>query len=432
MSKSTTDSTLTLDADWLLTMAGPAIRHGRVCVEGDRIVAVGAADDTPVRGRHIHLGPSLLMPGLVNAHCHLELSTYHGSLPPSDLWTWLGGLVRLRFQPDAAEREQAAVPAAVQSMIESGTTCVGDISRAEWLPSTLAGLPIRKVCYIELISGAMSPPADMDQLQERLLACPTNDPLLVPAVSPHAPYTVTQEDLRSCCELARQRGLPLAIHLAETREEVTWLRTAAGPIADWHRRVFRHPPVSPGASPSEYIMAMLCSQQADPSPPVPSASALIHMNYADDWQQLCRLPQDYRPAIVYCPRSHRFFGHQPHPFRQMLAAGLSVAIGTDSAASHRADEASPLSLLDELRWMHASSPEIPPLALLEMATRHGAKSLGLSDTIGRLLPGFQADIVAFAARGQDAVTTALEMLDSEQLPSLVLIAGQMLHSIVSE
>lgn len=406
----------TLDADWVLTMNGPVIHNGRIVLREGRVVAVGPANEVAVLGRHIPQGPAVLMPGLINAHCHLELSAYHGILPPGDFFDWIAELVRLRLQPDAAGTEQTAVPHAVQSMLASGTTCVGDISRAAWLPAVLATLPIRKVCYVELISGAMFPPADVTQLRQRLDELSKDDPLLIPAISPHAPYTVLQADLLACAELARVRSLPVAMHLAETREEIEWLRDGTGRIAQWHCEAFKTWPESPRCGPSEYAMT------AGLTP-----AALVHMNYADDWQTLGSLPRQRQPSIIYCPRSHRFFGHSPHPFRQMLEAGLKVAIGTDSAASHRSDELRPTSVLDEIRWLQREYPEIPARTVLEMATVHGAAALGLSGKIGRILPGMAADLVGFAVERSSPVDPAAAIVNGQQLPSLICIAGRILH-----
>ena len=407
---------MTLDADWVETMDGPAIHKGRVVIEAGRIVAAGPAAELPVRGRHHRLGQAVLLPGLINAHCHLELSAYLGVLPPSDLWSWLPKLVTLRLQPDAAAREQAAVPAAVRSMLAAGTTCVGDISRAAWLPGTLAGQQIRKVCYVELISGAMSPPADMTQLAQRLADLPGGDPLLVKAISPHAPYTVSREDLEACAILATRRDMPLAIHMAETREEVEWLRSGSGRIRQWHARLFKTPPLSPLCGPAEYAMAAGLAQA--------QAVALIHMNYAADWRRLLALPADHRPAIVYCPRSHAFFGHEPHPFREMLEAGIRVAIGTDSTASHTVDERSPLSVLDELRWLHAHDPDVSPRTLFQMSTVHAGAALGLSNVVGRIAAGYQADLAAFGMGSAHSVDPLADLLENNRPPSLVCVGGQ--------
>ncbi len=406
---------MTIQADWVVTMDGAPLRSGRVVVEAGRIAAVGPASEVAVRGLHRNLGQAVLLPGLVNAHCHLELSAWHGALGAGELWSWLQGLIRLRLRTDAATREQAAVPAAIRSMLQAGTTCVGDISRAAWLPAMLACEPIRKVCYIELISGGISPPANMAQLEQCLSAAP-RDPLLVRAITPHTPYTVTGEDLRACAALARREQLPLAIHLAETSDEVEWLRYGTGPIAMWHAKDFRNPPKSPLCGAAEYALAMGLAEAP--------AAALIHMNHADDWQRLCDLPDGRRPVVVYCPRSHAYFGHErPHPFGEMLGAGLAVAIGTDSAASHLGDEPRPLSVLDELRWLHAAEPDVTPAMLLKMATIHGAAALGMADRIGRIAPGFEADLMAVTPPGRchDPVKTLLE---TDGLPSFVCVAGR--------
>ena len=409
---------MTLDADWVVTMAGPPIRCGRVVIESGRIAAVGAADDVPLRGEHRPLGESVLLPGLINAHCHLELSAYHGALAARDLWSWLEGLVRLRLQANAAAREQAAVPGAVRSMVRSGTTCVGDICRAAWLPEVLSHRLIRKVCYVELISGAMFPPADVEQLQQRLEALPSDDRLLVKAISPHSPYTVTPQDLRACGDLAMRGALPLAIHLAETPEEVEWLRHGTGRIQRWHARLLRNPPRPPRTGPTRYVL--------DAGLWRAPAAALIHMNYADDWLDLFTLPADRRPVVVYCPRSHAFFGHQPHPFRQMLNAGLTVAVGTDSAASQPPGQNRPASVLDELRWLHARHPDIPAKTLLEMGTIHAAAALGLSGRIGSLTAGRQADLVAFPMMAPGVADPLETVLAGSQDPSVVCLAGEIL------
>lgn len=411
---------MTIDADWVVTMAGPAIRTGRVVVEAGRIAAVGAVTDVPIRGQHRRLSEAVLLPGLVNAHCHLELSAYHGVLPPSDLWSWLAKLVMLRLQPDAAAREQAAVAAAVRSMLQSGTTCVGDISRAAWLPGILSGETMRKICYVELISGAMSPPADMTQLQQRLAALPGDDPLLVKAISPHAPYTVKREDMEACVALATREGLPLAIHLAETREEIEWLRWGTGRIQEWHTRLIKDPPRCPRLGPTEYALAAGFAHSR--------AAALIHMNHADDWRRLLDLPADRRPTVVYCPRSHAFFGHESHPFREMLQAGVSVAIGTDSAASHEGEEARPLSVLDELRWLHAHCPDVPVQTLLQMATVHGAAGLGFSEKIGRIAAGYDADLAAFDVGQPPSGDPLTGLLEDNRPACLTCVAGRIVDA----
>jgi aminodeoxyfutalosine deaminase len=407
---------MTVDADWIETMDGPTIRKGRVLVEAGRIAAIGPADRVPIRGRHRRLGHVLLLPGLVNAHCHLELSAYHGMMRASDLWSWLTQLVELRLAPGGAAREQAALTGAVRSMLAAGTTCVGDISRAEWLAGALAKEPIRKVCYVELISGARSSPADMAQLRQRLSDLPSDDPLLLKALSPHSPYTVTREDLEACMALAASENLPLAIHVAETREETRWLHEGTGSIAQWQARLFKAPPRSPLIGPTAYILGA--------HPARPSPTALVHMNYADDWRSLLSIPADRRPVVVYCPRSHAFFGHQPHPFREMLEAGLLVATGTDSAASHAADERQPLSVLDELRWLYRQQPDLPAMALLRMGTVHAGAAVGLGQAVGRIRVGFAADLVAFSLEPMPSAEPLAAVLKGTMQPCFVCVAGQ--------
>jgi len=407
---------LTIQADWLVTMAGPPIRTGRLAVQAGRIAAVGPADEVPIVGRLLHLRDAVLMPGAINAHCHLELSAYHGALPAGDFWQWISRLIELRREPNAARRESQAAEAAVQSMLQAGTTCVGDVFRAAWMPQRLAGLPIRKVCYLELISGASSPPRDPGELEAALTTLAREDPLAQPALSAHAPYTVRPDHLRACIEIARKHQLPIAMHLAETPEEIEWLSTGEGRIQEWQSALWEDPPASPCCGPAKYAIRGALASHAP--------AALVHMNYAEDWRLLCELLPERRPTIVYCPRSHEFFGHTPHPFREMLAARLRVAIGTDSAASHAPDESAPLSVMDELRWLHQKCPDIPPKTLFSMATLHAAKALGLDGQIGRLKAGYRADLAAYPLLNSAATDPLTDVLERAQPPILVCVEGR--------
>ena len=186
----------------------------------------------------------------------------------------------------------------------------------------------------------------------------------------------------------------------------------------WHARRLRDAPRSPQTPPTRYAL--------DTGLAHAPATALIHMNYADDWLDLFTVPAERRPAVVYCPRAHAFFGHQPHPFRAMLDAGLAVAVGTDSAASHPIDQARPLSVLDELRWLHARHPGLAAKTILEMGTVHAAAALGQSDKIGSLTAGRLADLVAFDVGSCPMADPIAAVLERTDLPRFVCLAGKIL------
>src|SRR5205085_4235604 len=128
---------------------------------------------------------------------------------------------------------------------------------------------------------------------------------------------------------------------------------------------------------------------------------LAHVNYCDD-DELALLARG-RASVVYCPRTHRYFDHPPHRWRDMLAAGINVAVGTDSCAS------SPhMNLVDELRLLHQIAPEVPPQDLWQMATIRAAKALQMDPQVGSISPGKLADLVAFPATADDPLCDLLE------------------------
>src|SRR5262249_21295983 len=160
----------------------------------------------------------------INAHTHLELSCYAGRLSPGPFWNWIERLIALRREPGAATRELQAVVDGAKASLRAGVTCVGDVSRTGRNVNALRGIPIRSICFIELISGAATPPGDPDQLLESLRQAEASaDEMTTLGISPHALYSVTWSDLRRTVAIAADRDAPVAIHLAETPEEIEWL-----------------------------------------------------------------------------------------------------------------------------------------------------------------------------------------------------------------
>jgi cytosine/adenosine deaminase-related metal-dependent hydrolase len=226
-------------------------------------------------------------------------------------------------------------------------------------------------------------------------------------VSPHAPYSIDADGYRRCLAAAQERRLPLTTHLAESPDEGTFLADHAGPFRElwdrlgaWDDSVPRFPggPIRFAASLGLLVESV----------------ALAHVNYCDNDEM--RLLAAGRASVVYCPRTHAYFGHSPHRWRDMLAAGINVAVGTDSCAS------SPdLNLVDDLRLLHRIAPDVPPFALWEMATTRAARALGLGPHAGTLAPGAPADCAIFSASGPDPLR---EVLENDRPPAEVWIGGR--------
>lgn len=423
-----------LRAAWVLPVVGPPIRDGYVQILDDRIIAVGPSGDLPIpqpphghsetwdAGREgeapaeprltgrvalphratanahqaprspsraprgpdvdvvVDLGDAILTPGLVNPHVHLELTCYAGLLAPGSFWSWLPRLVELRRAPGQVEREQAAVETGAWESLRAGVTCVGDISRRNLAWPVLKRLPIRKVCFVELLTLADHPPRDPDELR-RAAAEVAEDALLTVGVSPHTPFTVPAEQVRGAIQLAAELRRRWCTHWAETREECAFLRGQSAALPEYLRALMAQCDVrSPGRSPLDLLET--CVAGADPG-------AVVHANYLErgDAARLAAAGH----VLVYCPRAHRFFGHTPHPYRAWQEAGVTVALGTDSAASNEN-----LCLLEEARCVARQTPDPPSAAmLLRMITLDAARALGLADRIGSLELGKQADAAAF-------------------------------------
>jgi cytosine/adenosine deaminase-related metal-dependent hydrolase len=348
------------------------------------------------------------MPGLVNGHTHLELGCYAYRLQPAPFWKWIRQLIRLRSGPEQLEREQQAVSDGAWQSLRAGVTCVGDISRRNTAWLVLKPLPIRKICFVELLSLANHPPRNPDELRAGVQSV-VEDELLTVGVSPHAPYTVPADQIRAAIGLADELRRPWTMHLAETPEEVAFLRGRRAAFGWMIRRLLKRQGIrSPRKSPIDFLAD--CSAGF-------RRGALAHVNYVSD-DEISRLAEASH-VVIYCPRAHRFFGHSPHPFMKMRAADVTVALGTDSLASNDS-----LSMLDELHFVYTQVADAPsPDQLLRMATLDGARALNLDDQIGSLEAGKQADLAAFPC-SPNIVDPVRALLEGPVPAQAVWVAGQ--------
>lgn len=384
----------TVRARWLFPVDQPPLRHGTLTMTGDRIVAVEPAGR---RTPDLDLGNVGMLPGLVNAHTHLDLGELRGRMPAGEFADWLRAVVAYRRATPPAALE-ASVRAGAKESLLHGTTLLGDISGEGLSADVLAAGPLRSTVYYELIGLTKSRARQTWQAARDWLKQRRGTMVCRPGLSPHAPYTV-RRGLFRLAGRTNDRFLPLALHLAETPEEEQLLTSHSGPLRQLLEALGAWD--ESGLAPNFAWILSQCSN--------PGRLALIHSNH-------------FRPSaahVVHCPRTHAYFGRAAQVLPRLLQAGIEVALGTDSLASNP-----DLSVLAEMRFVHQRHPDVDGAAIFRMATLAGAAALGWETQVGTLSAGKQADWVTVDLPAPDHADPHHLILEADQRVRDVCIAGQ--------
>lgn len=402
-------------ARFVVPVDGPPVENGELVVEDGRIAAVGRhGQATPARQAAdvSDFGDAVILPGLVNAHTHLELSDLAGRVPPTaDFTTWLKSLFAILSNSTRDESViTSAVRTGVRQSISAGVTTLGDITRyPAWSRSVLAAAPLRVVSFGEVAAIGRRRHLLAERLNAACAKPPSSQGPLRIGVSPHAPYTVEPAALHECLRAAKGANLPVCMHVAEVADEEAFTRQLSGPLAEYLREL--------GLWDVE-IQAHGCRpvDMLDHYPFPSNRTLLAHVNHASD-ADIATLAR-HGASVAYCPRTHAAFGHPPHRFREMRAAGVNVCLGTDSLASNPS-----LSILDELRFLHAKFPDLPGSTLLEMATMNGAQAMGLIAISGTLTVGKSADFVVVPLQNAGPHSQWMDIFQSDVEPHCSFFEG---------
>ncbi len=300
--------------------------------------------------RPLDLGDRVLAPGFVNAHAHLELTSLEGRLSGRGSFAgWIRALVAERRSLSAADL-RASVASGVDRLLASGTTCVGDIDSTGASEAVLRSAALRARVYREILD--VGDPARSARALARAARRASRSARMHLGLSPHAPYTVGPELLRSAAALAARRDWPAAVHWAETVEEVDWLARGRGPM----RSIFPRGSALARSAPSGGLSVL------EDAGWLARPIALVHGNHpaAGDVEVVARA----RAILVHCPGTHAFFGRERFPLRAWLEAGVTVALGTDGLSSNR-----DLDMRREMALVRSSHPWVPAETVFEMATR---------------------------------------------------------------
>jgi cytosine/adenosine deaminase-related metal-dependent hydrolase len=389
-------------ADWVLPIAAPPLRDGWVTVHAGRVAAVGAGN-CPASCRD--LGRVALMPGLVNAHTHLELSYLRGQVPGAPNFVeWIRGVMSARRErPDPGSSEILdGVRDGIEEAVETGTVLVGDISNTlvTFGPLTTSGL--RGVVFFEVIRfNSPDPSATVADALQQIDTLPASANVRS-SLAAHAPYSVAPGVFKAIADAMRARGsAPCSVHVSEGREEVEFIRTGAGPWRSVLDAVGSWDPswTPPGVSPVQFL--------DDIGFLAPNVLAVHGVQTTED--DLGRL-NAHRSTLVTCPRSNQHTGAGAPPIERFYASGVPVAFGTDSLAS-----TPDLNVFSELAAARRLAPRVPASRLLESATIVGARALGFGEDYGTIEPGKSSRLLA--VRVPEGVVDVEEYLVSGIDPS---------------
>jgi cytosine/adenosine deaminase-related metal-dependent hydrolase len=407
-------------ASFLYNPGSLPIEGGGVAIRDGRVVAVGTRSEllsqftAPLEE---HPG-CILMPGMVNAHTHLELTHFPAwkirkglDYSPRTYTDWIIQVIKLR-RGLTSEEVQHSLSEGIRISLEAGTTTVGDILTDFSLLPLYGQFPLDGRIYLEMIGHDPFRCAGRIQEFEQALTTFDSDRLL-PGISPHAPHTLSDEFMRHVLELSRDRGIPGMVHLAESPEEVDFCFDSSGHIAEilypfigWEAYL----PSPHRLSPVAWVDSI------SPLTPLTTVVHSVHVTPAD-----VGTLRDRGVSVVLCPRSNERLAVGMPPLMLLKGARIPLAIGTDSLASNDS-----LSVWDEIRFIFEKWPQLFSADdLLVMATSGGAKALHLQGQAGLLEPGRRANIQVMKTAGPLTPNRVPRALVESGEPVSVYLAGSL-------
>jgi cytosine/adenosine deaminase-related metal-dependent hydrolase len=385
-----------LRARFILPISSPPIENGAVVILGNKIRSVGAWKNlrAPANEKILDLGEVILLPGLVNAHCHLDYTDMAGQLPPPKKFTdWIGSITAAKTGWSYSDYAHSWLHGAHQ-LVKSGTTTVADIeAMPDLLPEVWDATPLRIISFLELtgIRSRRPPREIMQEAVEKIAALSHSRNRA--SLSPHAPYSTLPELLRLTGKLARKRKWRITTHVAESDQEFEMFQHARGDMHEWLGRNARDNSDCGLGSP----VAHLARQQL-----LGENVLAVHVNCLARGD--ATLLAKNKTHVVHCPRSHDYFKHPPFQRQRLANAGVNLCLGTDSlATTNKTGKQKPeLDLFAEMRALADKDPLISAPEILQMATVNGARALGLAGKIGELAAGAFADVIAIPFAGKSA------------------------------
>ncbi len=393
-------------ASWLYTGEGSPQENAMIDIEHGRIL--GISFDT---NDAIDLGEVAIVPGLINAHTHLEFSAITSPLEPlTNFPAWIRSVIRRRQESEFGI--EASILSGLDESRLSGVTSIAEIATKDWRNSLQIqesrSLPSKTLMFREYLG--LSDEAAQSQLVDAEKFLQANcDAGFVAGLSPHAPYSLHPELFEDLCRLAKQYQAPLAMHLAESPAEIELLQTGGGPLAEMLTEigVYRPEFFANRLRPLDFLKRLDCG--------VPTL--IIHGNLLND-EEMRFISESPSMSVVYCPRTHAAMQSSAHPWQKMIELGINVTIGTDSRASNP-----DLSIWNELCFLAHQTPTLATSYLLKLSTVNAAKALNLRDQ-GSLENGKAANLCLIPLTKESSMNPEESLLQPTASPQGIMMNGE--------
>ncbi len=418
-------------ADYVLPIAAEPIEDGAAAVAKDKIVAIGKRDDLLEKfpeAEHENFGEAAIMPGLINAHSHLEITAMRGFLDDveDDFYSWLMKLTTTRAEKLTEEDiETAAIFGALEG-VRAGVTCFGDIGRYGKAGfEALKKVGLRGILFQETEFSPKNEEADNDfvKLKDKFLTLKEAETELVKVgISPHAPYTVSRRLFEKITDYALAQNVKISIHAAESNQERDFFTTGEGFFAELYKNlnIEWH---APQISTIEYLAKIGVLQTK------PLLAHCVKVSEKD-----IEIIAESAARVAHCPKSNAKFGHGIAPLEKFLAAHIRVGFGSDSVASNNTCD-----ILEETRFatllartLEGSNRFLSAEEMIRTAAFGGAAALGLENEIGTLETGKQADLIVVALNNiaqmpVHDVYSALLFASNARDVHLTMVAGEEIY-----
>ena len=408
-------STRLFRARTIVPVSSPVIADGGLAVRDGEILAVGPWVDLlrehPAATRK-DLGAVIVMPGLINAHCHLDYTMMRGALFGGGSFSaWIQRLNSMRRSLDQRDYLDA-IASGFSELRRWGCTTVLNIESFPELVPFLPESPIRVWWFLEVMdvrSRLESAEALAGAIHFFERAGESRGGF---GISPHAPYTVSRDLYSLSASFARKYNLPLCTHLAESDEEMAMFAEGKGALHEFLRSIGRPMEDCGFRTPVEAVLE---------GGLLPEGALLVHMNILTDGDKELLRATAGRHPVIHCPRTHAFFGRKPFDLGFFTASGIPVLIGTDSLASNE-----DLNMFAEMRAMQSAFPALDPREILQMATVAPAAAIGRGGRLGELSPGALADFLAIPDEGEGSSdpSRVAERILANRTPPDVWVSGR--------